>query len=211
MSEQEANRRTRIAFGAAIVAGQLSILLPGPSMDPLLYGLSCLIVLGIVVAGAMPSVRASRPAQLWLALAYVGVIVLLRQAAEGPTGGFGPLVILPAMWLALYGSQRQLLIDLAVTFVGLALPWALIGGDQYPASTPRSALLVLAVAAIAGLSIQRLLGPGRARGVRGPQRPASGGAGGREPRPAVRRAGRRDRERDRRHRPGGDDHGLQPG
>jgi len=162
MSEQEANRRTRIAFGAAIVAGQLSILLPGPSMDPLLYGLSCLIVLGIVVAGAMPSVRASRPAQLWLALAYVGVIVLLRQAAEGPTGGFAPLVILPAMWLALYGSPRQLLIDLAVTFVGLALPWALIGGDQYPASTPRSALLVLAVAAIAGLSIQRLLGQARA-------------------------------------------------
>src|SRR4051812_2190781 len=162
MSEQEANRRTRIAFGAAIVAGQLSILLPGPSMDPLLYGLSCLIVLGIVVAGAMPSVRASRPAQLWLALAYVGVIVLLRQAAEGPTGGFAPLVILPAMWLALYGSPRQLLIDLAVTFVGLALPWAVIGGDQYPASTPRSALLVLAVAAIAGLSIQRLLGQARA-------------------------------------------------
>ena len=157
MSEQESTRRTRIAFGAAIVAGQLSILLPGPSMDPLLYGLSCLIVLGIVVAGAMPSVRASGPAQLWLALAYVGVIVLLRQAAEGPTGGFAPLVILPAMWLALYGSRRQLLIELAVTFVALALPWALIGGDQYPASTPRSALLVLAVAAIAGLSIQRLL------------------------------------------------------
>jgi two-component system sensor histidine kinase/response regulator len=162
MSEQEANRRTRIAFGAAIVAGQLSILLPGPSMDPLLYGLSCLIVLGIVVAGAMPSVRASGPAQLWLALAYVGVIALLRQAAEGPTGGFAPLVILPAMWLALHGSRRQLLIDLAVTFVALALPWALIGGDQYPASTPRSALLVLAVAAIAGLSIQRLLGQVRA-------------------------------------------------
>jgi hypothetical protein len=131
-------------------------------MDPLLYGLSCLIVLGIVVAGAMPSVRASRPAQLWLALAYVGVIVLLRQAAESPTGGFAPLVILPALWLALYGSWRQLLIDLAVTFAALALPWALVGGDQYPASTPRSALLVLAVAAIAGLSIQRLLGQARA-------------------------------------------------
>ena len=114
------------------------------------------------MAGAMPSVRASGPAQLWLALAYLGVIVLMRQAAEGPTAGFAPLVILPAVWLALYGSRRQLLIDLAVTFVALALPWALIGGDQYPASTPRSALLVLAVAAIAGLSIQRLLGQVRA-------------------------------------------------
>ena len=42
------------------------------------------------------------------------------------------------------------------------LPWALIGGDQYPASTPRSALLILTVAAIAGLTIQRLLGEVRA-------------------------------------------------
>src|SRR4051794_9771981 len=162
MSEQEANRRTRIAFGAAIVAGQLSILLPGPSMDPLLYGPSCLIVLGIVVAGAMPFVRASRPAQLWLALAYLGVIVLLRQAAEGPTAGFAPLVILPAIWLALYGSHRQLLIDLGATLAALVLPWALLGGDQYPSSTPRSALILLAVATIAGLSIQRLLDQVRA-------------------------------------------------
>jgi two-component system sensor histidine kinase/response regulator len=157
MTELEAARRTRLAFGAAIVAGQLSILFPGPAMDPLLYALSCLLVLGVLVAGALPSVRASGPAQLWLALAYVGVIALMRQAAEGPTGGFAPLVILPAIWLALYGSRRQLLIDLGVTVLALALPWALIGGDQYPASTPRSALLVLAVAAIAGLSIHRLL------------------------------------------------------
>ena len=66
------------------------------------------------------------------------------------------------MWLALYGSRRQLLIELGATVATLLLPWALIGGDQYPASTPRSALLILTVAAIAGLSIQRLLGEVRA-------------------------------------------------
>src|SRR4051794_10578999 len=122
MSEQEANRRTRIAFGAAIVAGQLSILLPGPSMDPLLYGPSCLIVLGIVVAGAMPFVRASRPAQLWLALAYVGVIVLLRQAAEGPTGGFAPLVIPPPLWVPPDWGPRPPLVGLGAALVGPAPP-----------------------------------------------------------------------------------------
>ena len=157
MRTQDSSRRTRTAFGFAIIAGQLSVLLPGPEMDPLLYALSCLLTVGVFVAGSMSSVRASEPAQLWLALAYLGVVVLLRQAAEGPTGGFAPLVILPALWLALYGSRRQLLIELVATFAALALPWALIGGDQYPASTPRSALLVLAVAAIAGLTIQRLL------------------------------------------------------
>ena len=39
----------------------------------------------------------------------------MREAAEGPTSGFLPLAILPAMWLALYGTRRQLLIDLAAT------------------------------------------------------------------------------------------------
>ncbi len=84
------------------------------------------------------------------------------------------------MWLALYGTRRQLLIALAATVARrCSLPWALIGGDQYPASTPRSALLVLAVAAIAGLTIQRLLGGG-ARHPR-PARPASS-----RPRPGTR-------------------------
>ena len=62
------------------------------------------------------------------------------------------------MWLALYGTRRQLLIALGATVLVLLVPWALIGGAHYPASTPRSALLVLAVAALAGLTIQRLLG-----------------------------------------------------
>ena len=44
----------------------------------------------------------------------------------------------------------------------LLVPWALIGGVRYPDSTPRSALLVLAVAALAGLTIQRLVGEMRA-------------------------------------------------
>ena len=92
--------------------GQLSVLLPGPFDGPAAVRRSrALIVLAIVVAGALPSVRASGPAQLWLALAYVGVIVAAAAGGRGPDGGFAPLVILPAMWLALFGSRRQLLID----------------------------------------------------------------------------------------------------
>ncbi len=82
----------------------------------------------------------------------------MRQAGHGPSAGFLPLVILPAVWLALYGTRRQLLIVLGATALVLLLPWALIGGERYPESTVRSALLVLVVAALASLTIQRLLG-----------------------------------------------------
>ena len=44
----------------------------------------------------MPSVRASQPAQLWLALGYLGIVALMRGASDGPVPGFLPLVILPA-------------------------------------------------------------------------------------------------------------------
>jgi two-component system, sensor histidine kinase and response regulator len=158
---REASRRTRIAFAAAVVLGLLSVLLPGPDMDTDELALSCFLTVALLIAGSLHAVRANAPAQLWLALAYLGIVALMRDAAQGPTGGFAPLVILPAIWLALYGTRRQLEIELGATVAVLLLPWALIGGEQYPASTPRSALLVVVVAAIASLSIQRLLDEAR--------------------------------------------------
>ena len=162
MGAQESSRRTRTAFGLALIAGPLSALLPGPDIDPWLFGLACALSVALLVLGSLPSVRASQPAQLWLALAYLGIVALMRGATNGPVPGFAPLLILPAIWLALYGSRRQLLILLGAIVVTLVLPWALIGGAQYPASTPRSAVLILTVAAIAGLTIQGLLGEVRA-------------------------------------------------
>ena len=85
----------------------------------------------------------------------------MREAGDGPAG-FLPLVILPAVWLALYGTRRQLLIALAATALVLLVPWAVVGGERYTAGTPRNALLALTVAALAGLTIQQLLGQVRA-------------------------------------------------
>ena len=38
----------------------------------------------------------------------------MRQAGDGPRASL-PLVILPVVWLALYGTRRQLLIALGAT------------------------------------------------------------------------------------------------
>ena len=71
MGAQESSRRTRAAFALALIAGPLSALLPGPDIDPLLFGLACVLTVALLVLGSLPSVRASQPAQLWLALVYL--------------------------------------------------------------------------------------------------------------------------------------------
>ena len=145
--------------------------------------------------GRVAARRPGEPARAAVARARLSVHRRAdARAPRGPGPGFLPLAILPAMWLALYGSRRQLLIELGRDRRRGA---AAVGADrrrEVPASTPRSALLVLAVAAIAGLSIQRLLGEVRATRDR-----------------LVRRPECRDRERDHRDRSAGDDHRLQPG
>jgi two-component system sensor histidine kinase/response regulator len=166
MGSSEASRRTRVAFALVVVAGPLVALLPGPGVDPLLFGVDVALTLALLAVASISVVRDSSSAQLWLSLAYLGIVGLMRQAGEGPSAGFLPLVILPAVWLALYGSRRQLLIALGATALVLLVPWALIGGERYPESTVRSALLVLVVAALASLTIQRLLGEVRATGER---------------------------------------------
>ena len=157
---REASGRTRAAFGLAVALGPVAALLPGPDLDPALFGLACGLTLALLIAGAMGA--GARPsAQLSLSLAYLGIVGLMRQAGDGPAG-FLPLVILPILWLSLYGTRRQLLVALGAAVLVLLVPWAVIGGKQYVSGTPRNALLVLSVSSLAGLTIQNLLAEVRA-------------------------------------------------
>ena len=140
MGASEASPITRAAFALAVIGGPIAALLPGPDLDPALFGLAIALTLALLVTASITVVRNSSSAQLWLSLAYLGIVGLMRDAGDGPAG-FLPLVILPAVWLALYGTRRQLLITLAATALVLILPWALIGGERYTAGTPRNALL----------------------------------------------------------------------
>jgi two-component system, sensor histidine kinase and response regulator len=150
---------TRVMFALAVVVGPLTALLPGPHVDTELFAISCgLTLLLLIVAASVDEIGAP---QLAIALTYLLIVALMRQSGLGGATGFYPLVILPVVWVALYGTQRQLLIVVVVAVFVLLVPWALIGGSRYPSSTPRSALLVLAVASIAGWTIQRLLGEAR--------------------------------------------------
>jgi PAS domain S-box-containing protein len=150
---------TRVLFALAVVVGPLTVLLPGPDIDGELFIVACVLTLVLLLVGA--TVDAIGAPQLAISLAYLLIIALMRQSGLGGATGFYPLVILPVVWVALYGNRAQLLLVIAVAVLALLVPWALIGGSRYPSSTPRSALLVLAVAGLAGITIQRLLGETR--------------------------------------------------
>ena len=105
--------------------------------------------------------RDDTAAQLGLSLAYLAIVGLMREAGDGPAG-FLPLLIVPVLWLALYGTLRQLLIALGAMALVLLVP---VGADRGPALPRRTPAATrcwrLTVAALAGLTIQRLLGEAR--------------------------------------------------
>jgi two-component system sensor histidine kinase/response regulator len=152
--------RTRALFALAVVVGPLTVLLPGPGVDPELFGVACGLTLALLFIGA--AVDMIGAPQFALSLAYLLIIAVMRQSGVGGSTGFYPLVILPVVWVALYGSRTQLLVVIGTAALVLLVPWALVGGARYPPSTPRGALLVVAVSGLAGITIQRLLAEARA-------------------------------------------------
>jgi signal transduction histidine kinase len=104
-----------------------------------------------------------RVATIGIPAGYIGLVALLREAAGGSSSGFGGLLLLPVLWLAVTGGRRELAAILATMAVAQVVPLALIGAPRYPESGFRGAFVLTTVAAIAGLMVQRLVAETRRR------------------------------------------------
>ena len=60
-------------------------------------------------------------------LLYMIVVALLYKEGGGATSGFGTLLMLPILWLALYGTQTQMIVSLVATGVVVAAPQLALG------------------------------------------------------------------------------------
>ncbi|HST41050.1 MAG TPA: diguanylate cyclase [Conexibacter sp.] len=89
-------------------------------------------------------------------------IALLRGGTGGARGGYGVLVIVPVLWVALYGSRAQLWRVLVAAALAFAIPLVAIGAPDYPPTGWRSAPLTLLCAGIVGVVVQELLARERA-------------------------------------------------
>src|SRR6476660_3853612 len=163
---REAHTRLRPAmlpFAVAAVAGLASVALPGPELDQSLVAVACAVAAGMVVVGlALYAGHQERWLIGVLPLAYLVVVALLRHASGGSSTGLAVLALLPVVWLGAFGTRRQLIIGLVAMTLSLLVPFVIFGEPRYPPSSLRSALLSLMVAALTGLTMQRLLAEVRA-------------------------------------------------
>jgi hypothetical protein len=87
---------------------------------------------------------------------YLVSVALLRDGA-GPTGGYGPLVLLPVVWAALQGRRLELVVAVFGVAVVSFLPTLLIGAPTYPAGGWRAGMLLAVLAGATGFAIMQLV------------------------------------------------------
>jgi PAS domain S-box-containing protein len=90
-------------------------------------------------------------------IVYLAVIALLRDADGGAESGYGTLVALVVMWLAIYGTRAELTAGLVGVGAVFLVPVLAVGGQSYPGSEVGWGVLWLAVSAIIGYTTQGLV------------------------------------------------------
>jgi diguanylate cyclase (GGDEF)-like protein len=143
-----------LALFVAVLAAPLTA---GPTRAGFLIGaIGFLLALGVAVA-FLPWARLPVVAHAVPPFALFVFVAFIREGAGGSTSGYGGLVLLPIIWLGLYGTRRQLLAALGAMGLTLTLPILVIGPPEYPESEWRRLLVWAFVAPIAGLVVQNLI------------------------------------------------------
>jgi diguanylate cyclase (GGDEF)-like protein len=155
-----------LPFALASALPFAMMLLPGPSfgLGPTLIA-AVLAIISLAFAALVPWHRRPDWWTLVPALGYLATVALLREAGGGTASGVGPMVLLPVIWIALFGSRRTLVVSvLAVAFVYWA-PLVLDPAD-YPSSGWRSGAGFVCLCAILGVTMQGLRDQVRAQAAR---------------------------------------------
>jgi signal transduction histidine kinase len=102
-------------------------------------------------------------ATIGVPVGYIALAALLREAGGGASSGFGGLFLLPVLWLAVTAGRRELGVILGAMATAQLVPLALVGSPRYPESGWRGAIVLVTVATITGLMVQRLVDEARSR------------------------------------------------
>ncbi len=120
---------------------------------PALIKAATLAALTLSAMQLLPWDRLPPAVQVGPALGYLMVAALIRQATGGPDSMYAQLVLVPLLWLAVFGSVLELAVGVASLATVLAIPMILTqdGAAQLPGS-----LTILVLAAGIGFGVQRL-------------------------------------------------------
>ena len=144
------------AVAAILVCVFALLLLPAPHRN---WGEIAVAAVAAVALVAGSSVLRLAPRLVGIAapVAFLLIVVLLRDASGGSTSGFGGFFLLPVIYFALLYGIGEVLLGLSLIGLASAVPILLFGAPDYPLTSWRGTVVQLVVAAIAGLTIQRLV------------------------------------------------------
>ena len=91
------------------------------------------------------------------ALVFLAAVGFLRDAAGGPVAGLAALVLLPVLWLAIYGNRLQLAIIVPAVGITFVVPIVLVGEPKYSSDQWYAGATFVAVALLIGPIVQRLI------------------------------------------------------
>ena len=162
------SRRARavqlIPFGVlCFCAVPLALMLPATShrLGWLLGSLVLMALSGLIIV-TFPWDRASPWWRHMPSIMFCLAVVMLRQATGGPSPGYGTiLLVLPVIWLAVFGRYIDLVLSLVTVAIALTLPLVALEGYSVRVEIPRM-LLTLMVAAALGSVLRSLIGAVRA-------------------------------------------------
>jgi diguanylate cyclase (GGDEF)-like protein/PAS domain S-box-containing protein len=143
--------------GIGVVGTWASVMLPGgfDGGDAILA--SALAAILVVGASFAPWDRMPQWTRAVTPILFLGVIALVREATGGASSGLGALVLLPIIWLALYGTRAQIAAGVIATGAVFLVPIVLIGGSSYPPQEWVRGGTWMLTTAVAGFTIHGLV------------------------------------------------------
>lgn len=153
--------RDVVPFVIVAMAGLATLLLPPYAQDDpsFLVALVCMAGAGVLAT----TVAVLPPTNCFVAvppLAFFVVVAVARHAAGGGASGVATLILLPVLWISLYGTRRQLWLASLATALVFIVPLLLFGPPAYDASDWRRgvtwSLVVLLVCPRVQLTVQQL-------------------------------------------------------
>ncbi|QYG93864.1 diguanylate cyclase [Iamia sp. SCSIO 61187] len=155
-----ASRQRRVLPFLALVAAALVVVALPPG-EPGRFGAIALAFLGFAGCGALivfvPWERLPDWPRLGIVAIYCTNVGLVRDATGGGRSGFLFMLLLVVMWQAAYGSRPQIAVTLVMSVLTAIVPIVTVGGDEYPGSEWRKALMFSLVAAVIGIVVHELV------------------------------------------------------